>query len=80
MDTVINSTPNADISKKHENRFFLIKLKIFYIKALNFPRVFNHVTQGLKSEFCKHLGKKSGFDAKVTFCYFCIPSYELRHF
>ena len=25
-----------------------------------------HVTQGLKSEFCKTLGKKSGFDAKVT--------------
>ena len=23
MDTVINSTPNADISKKHENGFFL---------------------------------------------------------
>ena len=71
MDTVINSTTNADISKKYENRFFLIKVKIW---ALNFPRVLNHVMQGLKSEFCKHLGKKSGFDAKVTFCYFCTPS------
>ena len=30
-DTVMNSTPNADISKKYENTFFLIKLKIFYI-------------------------------------------------
>ena len=39
-DTVINSTPNADISKKHENRFFLIRLKIFYIQALNFPHVY----------------------------------------
>ena len=29
--TVINSTPNADISKRHENRFFLIKLKLFHI-------------------------------------------------
>ena len=37
MLTVINSTPNADISKKHENCFFLMKLKIFYIWALNFP-------------------------------------------
>ena len=26
--------------------------------------------QGLKSEFCKKIGKKSGFGAKVTFCYF----------
>ena len=39
MDTVINSTPNAVISRKHENRFFLIKLKILYILALNFPHV-----------------------------------------
>ena len=37
MLTVINSTPNADIWKKHENCFFLMKLKIFYIWALNFP-------------------------------------------
>ena len=58
MDTVINSTPNAGISKKHENRFFFIKLKIFYFQALNFRRVLKHVTQGLKSEFLmqkKHL-------------------------
>ena len=40
MDTVINSTSNADISKKHENRLFLIKFKIFYIWALNFPHVY----------------------------------------
>ena len=40
MDTVINSTPNADISKKHENRFFITKLKIFYIWALNFPHLY----------------------------------------
>ena len=40
MDTVINSIPNADISKKQENRFFLIKLKIFYIWALNFPHLY----------------------------------------
>ena len=39
-DTVINPTANADISKKHENRFFLIKLRIFYIRALNFPHVY----------------------------------------
>ena len=35
-----NSPPNADISKKNENRFFLIKLKIFYIWALNFPHLY----------------------------------------
>ena len=40
MDIIINSTANADISKKHENRFFLITLKIFYIWALNFPHVY----------------------------------------
>lgn len=34
-----NSPPNADISKKNENRFSLIKLKIFYNWALNFPHV-----------------------------------------
>ena len=72
MDTVINSTPNPDISKKAENRFFFIKLKISYIWVSSC--VLNHVTQGLKSELCKHLGKKSGFDAKVTFCYFPISS------
>ena len=43
----------TDIFKKYENRFFLIKLKIFYIWAL---------------------------DAKVTLCYFCIPSKEVKHF
>ena len=36
--------------------------------------------QGLKSEFCKYLGQKSGFNTKVTFCYFCIPSEEARRF
>ena len=36
--------------------------------------------QSLKSEFCKHLGEKSSFDAKVTLCYFGISSLELRHF
>lgn len=35
-----NSPPNADISKKNENRFFLIKLKIFYIWALNYPHLY----------------------------------------
>ena len=40
MVTVTNSTPNADISTKHENRFFLIKFKIFYIWTLNFPHVY----------------------------------------
>ena len=39
-DTAINSTTNVDILKKHEIRFFLIKLKIFYIWALNFPHVY----------------------------------------
>ena len=39
-DIVINSRPNADILKKHENRFFSIKLKIFNIWALNFPHVY----------------------------------------
>ena len=37
---LINSTKNVDILKKHEIRFFLIKLKIFYIWALNFPHVY----------------------------------------
>ena len=69
MDTVINSTPNANISKKHENRLFLIKLKMFYFWALSFPRVLKHNTQGVKSEFRKHLGKKSGFDAKAVTVY-----------
>ena len=40
MDIVINSTQNTDISKKYENRFFLIKLKTFYIWALNFAHVY----------------------------------------
>ena len=40
MDTVINSTANADISKKYENRFFLITLKKNFIWAFNFPRVY----------------------------------------
>ena len=40
MDTVINSTPNTNMSKKHENKFFLIKLKIFYIWALHFPHLY----------------------------------------
>ena len=41
MDRLINSTANdADISKKHENRFFLITLKTFYIWALNFSHVY----------------------------------------
>ena len=40
MLTVINSTPNADILKKPENGFFLIKLKIFYIWALNFSHMY----------------------------------------
>ena len=39
-DIVINSKPNADILKKHENRFFSIKLRIFDIWALNFPHVY----------------------------------------
>ena len=43
MDTFINSTPNADISKKHENRFFFIKLEIFYIWVLNFPHLYRSV-------------------------------------
>ena len=29
-------------------------------------------TQGVKSEFCKKLGKKSGFGAKVTFLTFAL--------
>ena len=62
MDTVINSTQNADISKKHENRFFPMKLKIFFIWALKFHCASKHVTKILKSEFCKNLGKNSGFD------------------
>ena len=37
MDTVINSTTNADISEKYENGFFLIKVKIW---ALNFSHVY----------------------------------------
>ena len=47
-DTVMNSTPNVDISKKHENIFFLIKLKIFYIWALIFLICIKLVLQGLK--------------------------------
>ena len=73
-DTVIDSTPNADISKTHETQNLLylgFKFSSFVLKC---------VMQGLKSEFCKNLVKKSSFDAKVTFCYFCIPSYEVKHF
>ena len=73
MDTVINSAPNADISKKHENRFFLIKVRLLYL-AFKFSSCVLKYTQGLKSEVCKNLGKKPGFDGKVTCCYFCIPS------
>ena len=40
MGTVIDSTPNADISKKPENRFFFVKLKLFYIWVLSFPHVY----------------------------------------
>ena len=40
VDTVINSTPNVNISKKYKIRFFLIKLKIFYIGTLRFPRLY----------------------------------------
>ena len=35
--------------------------------------VLKHVMQSLKSEFCINLGKKSGFDSQVTFCYLCSP-------
>ena len=74
METV-NSTPNADIPKKHENNFFLNKTQnLLYLGFKFSSSVLNHVRHGLKSEFCKHLGEKSGFDAKVAFCYFCIPS------
>ena len=66
-DIIINSKPNADISD--------ILCLCFKFSSC----VFKHVTQGLKSEFCKH-GKKSGFGAKLTFCYFCIPSSEVNHF
>ena len=44
--------------------------------GFKFPKYF----QGLESEFCENLLKKSGFDAKITFCYFWIPSSEVRHF
>ena len=74
VDTVLNSTPNTNISKKHENRFLLIKLKSLYLGFKFLSCVLKQVTQSLKSEFCKNLGEKSGFDVKVTFCYFCIPS------
>ena len=45
MDTVINSAPNADILKKHENRFFLINLLYFGFQFSSC--VLKHVTQGL---------------------------------
>ena len=62
--------------KKDENRFFLTNLKIFYMYLVfEFSScVSYHVTQGLRPEICKHFGKKSGFDAKVAFCYFGITS------
>ena len=40
IKTVINSTPNADISKMYQKIFFLIKLKILYIWALKFPHMY----------------------------------------
>ena len=75
MDTVIKCTPNADISKNH----FLNKTQIFLYLGFKFSCVLKHVALYLKSEFGKSLGKKSSFYAKVTFCYFCIPSEELIH-
>ena len=62
MDTVINSIPNADISKKQENRFFLIKLKIFYSWALNFPHVYWNMLR--KVWYQNFVDKKSGFMQK----------------
>ena len=66
--TVINSISNADISKKHENTFFVIKLKIFCKCFLAC-----HSISEIKSNLCTNLRKMVGFDAKITFCYFCIP-------
>ena len=40
MDTVLNSTQNANILKQDANRFLSIKLKTFYIWALNFPHMY----------------------------------------
>ena len=37
MDTVINSITNANISKKHEKRFFLLKLKSLLYSGFKFP-------------------------------------------
>ena len=51
------------------------KLKIFYIQALNFPHVYWRMLHKVWNQnYTKNLSKKSGFDAKVTFCYFYIPS------
>ena len=53
-DTVIDSTANAGTSKKHENRFFLITLKMFYIWALNFPHVYlSMLRKGQNQNFAK---------------------------
>ena len=40
MDTVINSTWNADTSKMHKNGFLLIKVKIDDDLSSNFVHVF----------------------------------------
>ena len=62
MDTVSNYTPNTDIFKKAWNRFFLIKLKIFYIWALNFPHVYWNMLR--KVWYQNFVDKKSGFMQK----------------
>ena len=49
MDTVINSIPNADISKKHESRLLLINLKIFYSGFKFSSCILKDVMQELKN-------------------------------
>ena len=69
MSTVINSKPNTEFQKGMKIDFLNKTQNLLHL-GFNFSCMMKHGTQDWTSEFCINLGKKSGFDAKVTFWFF----------